>query len=159
RPGGLPSRRKGWCAPAEQPEDEVSWDEALDGWCHTPVLRRAPNDPSLRWLAARSALGDAGSEQLAHQRHGQRPGRVEVERALRSFVLPEIAGERPQRRPAEREVGASLRGGGKSGDDPSVDAKRRDPVADALLGFRDDPPDRPPQLVERCALLSLHAGQ
>jgi hypothetical protein len=45
----------------------------------------------------------------------------------------------------------------EAGDDPAVDAKRRDLVRDDLFGVRDDLEDRAPQRLERAALGLLDA--
>src|ERR1700689_1687087 len=91
-----------------------------------------------------SGLGDACLDALTDEGRGQRLVRMEVKGDFRLTVALEIPRESPQRRSTERVVGAALRRRLKSSDDPSIEPKRRHPVADALLGPWNDGSDRLP---------------
>src|ERR1700733_2619681 len=106
-----------------------------------------------------SGLGDSCLDQFTDEGRGQRLVRTEMKGALGLTVALEIPCESLQRRSTEGVVGTTLRRGLESGDDPSVEAKRRHPITDALLGSGNDGSDRLPKRIERGALVAGDSGE
>src|SRR5262245_22731898 len=74
-------------------------------------------------------------------------------------VGDKVARERAERRTAERVVRTPFCGRLKPGDDLAVEAERRQPVADALLGIGQEFPKRPPQSLERRASVATNCRE
>src|SRR5207245_5781408 len=104
-------------------------------------------------------LRKASPDELADEGPRQRMTRIEMKGALGPAVLLEVLRKIPERRPAKREVGASLRCGAESGDHRAVEAERWNAIADALLDFRSDISNRLSKFVERRASVAAHGGQ
>jgi hypothetical protein len=102
-------------------------------WRHSTTFRRADSVPEVY-----RGSGDACLDQLADEGSGQRLVGREMKGALGLAMALEVPGQSLQRRSTEGVVGTALRGRLEAGDDLSAEAKRRHPVADALLGSGND---------------------
>src|SRR5262249_7672817 len=98
-------------------------------------------------------------DQLADQSRGQRLVGMEMKGALGPAVALEIPGQSLERRSTKRGVRAALCRRLESRDDPSVEAKRPHPVANALLCSGTDGSDRFSKLIEGAAFVAPDGGQ
>ncbi len=99
-------------------------------------LGREPREfLTLGWRRSFLRLRDARLDQLADECGRQGLVGREVERATGLLVVGDIAGQRLERRSAERKIGTPLRRRAEACDHHAVEAKSGKGVADAFLGL------------------------